>query len=110
MSDLPPPTNELPPGIIWSAQTAKAMRDYEDKEGVWIIEFEYNPFACTVPATSPLGKPHYSAKVKVFKVKDDKKVQVGPAFQNDYIEGGCFEDKSSDIVAKAKKLAEEKHE
>lgn len=81
-----------------------ATRTYEPKDHFYIIEFRYDPHVFTRPATSPAGDPHYHAKIKVFEVKEGKRLQIGPEFDGQYIERGCFEDKSEDLVARVMKL------
>lgn len=86
-------------------EIAHDSRNYQDDTGFYVIEFEYYTGSCMVPATIPLGKPHYAATITVYQIIDGKKVMIGKPFDGQYIPGGCFEDASDYLVEKAKNLA-----
>ena len=72
----------------------------------WIVEYKYNDRISMVPATNPLGKPHYPAEVTVKTTQGT----IGQPFAGTYVEGGCFEDVPEDQVKRALALESEKYE
>ncbi len=57
--------------------------------GCYVIEFYYNKAYANIPATMPLGKPHYDATITVYEIVEGKKEKVGESFRGVYTTTGC---------------------
>jgi hypothetical protein len=79
---------------------------YKDYSGFYVIKFVYNDSFCTIPATNPPGRPHYSATITVYEVKDGDTVVIGKPFSGTYTAGKCYEDEPTGLIDQAKKQVE----
>jgi hypothetical protein len=56
--------------------------------------------------TNPIGVPHYTAKITVFRVANGKKVPMCEPWFGTFTDGKCYEDNPADIVARARSVSE----
>jgi hypothetical protein len=99
--------------IFWLAVPAfaeqkTATKNYQDTNGFYVVQFDYDDSLFSRPATMPEGSPHYDAKITVFRVVNGKTDRVCEPWRGQFTDGKCYEDNLADLVAHALKTANAK--
>ncbi len=87
------------------AEQKTVTKNYQDTDGFFVVQFDYNDAWFWRPATMPEGVPHYDATITVFRVVDGKTERVCEPWRGVFTDGKCYEDNLADLVAKALKTA-----
>lgn len=92
------------------AEQKTVTKNYQDTDGFFVVQFDYDDAWFSRPATMPEGVPHYDATITVFRVVDGKTERVCEPWRGVFTDGKCYEDNLADLVAKALKTANVKDE
>lgn len=87
--------------VLCHAEPRTITRSCLVSNQLYAVRWEFNDAFCSIPATIPLGQPHYGAKVTVFGPDGP---QVGYPFDGEVTDKGCFEDVPEDMVRRAMTL------
>ena len=96
---------KVEPVVPAFAEQKTVTKNYQDTDGFFVVQFDYDDAWFSRPATMPEGVPHYDATITVFRVVDGKTERVCEPWRGVFTDGKCYEDNLADLVAKALKTA-----
>lgn len=82
-----------------------AYKSHNDSTGEYLIRYIYSSSGAFIPATWPLGEPHYYSKISVYKIARCKcffnpidTLLLIDGLRGIYVMSGCFEDSPAEYV------------